>query len=127
MPNIFRVYVDSDHAGCKRTRKSTNGGCVLHGRHLVKSWSSTQAVVALSVAESEYYSLIKGGCEGIGLTSAATDWGEDRDVDMWTDSSAARGIASRMGLNKRTRHIAVHHLWLQERLELSTDAQKVLE
>ena len=32
-----------------------------------------------------------------------------------TDSSAAKGIASRTGLGK-TRHIAVHLLWLQERL-----------
>ena len=36
---------------------------------------------------------------------------------VWTDSSAAKGIANRIGLSKRTRHIAVHYLWLQERVE----------
>ena len=36
---------------------------------------------------------------------------------LWTDSSAAKGIAGRIGLSKRTRHIAVHYLWLQERVE----------
>ena len=29
------VYVDSDHAGRLRTRKSTSGGCILLGSHLM--------------------------------------------------------------------------------------------
>ena len=45
------------------------------------------------------------------------DWGLQCAVRLWTDSSAAKGIASRVGLSKRTRHIAVHHLWVQERVE----------
>ena len=53
----------------------------------------------------------------MGLRSAAADWGVHLDIQLATDSSAAKGIASRTGLSKRTRHIAVHHLWLQERVE----------
>ena len=34
------VYVDTDWAGCARTRKSTSGGCVMLGRHMIKSWLS---------------------------------------------------------------------------------------
>ena len=34
---------------------------------------------------------------------------------MNTDATAAKGIASRKGLGK-TRHIAVHLLWIQERV-----------
>ena len=34
---------------------------------------------------------------------------------MYTDATAAKGIASRKGLGK-TRHIAVHLLWVQERV-----------
>ncbi len=30
------VYVGADHAGCLRTRKSTSGGWVLAGGHLLK-------------------------------------------------------------------------------------------
>ncbi len=40
--NQINVYVDSDFAGCPRTRKSTSGGCIMMGTHLIKSWSSTQ-------------------------------------------------------------------------------------
>ena len=41
-PQPIDIYVDSDYAGCPRTRKSTSGGCVMLGSHLIKSWSSTQ-------------------------------------------------------------------------------------
>ena len=54
------VYVDSDYAGCPRTRKSTSGGCVMMGSHLIKSWSSTQNnVISLSSGEAELYSIVK--------------------------------------------------------------------
>ena len=33
------AYSDTDWAGCPKTRKSTNGGCLMVGSHLIKSWS----------------------------------------------------------------------------------------
>ena len=47
----LQVYVDTDYAGCPRTRRSTNGGLVMHGSHLLKTWASTQTVVELCTAE----------------------------------------------------------------------------
>ena len=35
------VYTDTDWAGCPRTRKSTSGGCVMLGKHAIKTWSTT--------------------------------------------------------------------------------------
>ncbi len=46
------VRVDSDHAGCLRTRRSTTGLVALHGQHMVKAASTTQTVIALSSGES---------------------------------------------------------------------------
>ena len=37
------------------------------------------------------------------------------DLEVLTDASAAKGIASRRGLGK-TRHVAVHYLWVQEKV-----------
>ena len=54
------VYVDADWAGCKRSSRSTSGGALMVGWHPVKTWSSTQATVALSSGESELYALTKG-------------------------------------------------------------------
>ena len=35
------AYVDTDFAGCTRTRRSTSGGMLFVGDHLVKHWAST--------------------------------------------------------------------------------------
>ena len=56
----LEVYSDTDWAGCPRTRKSTTGGCAMVGSHLIKAWSSTQASVALSSGEAEYYGPVHG-------------------------------------------------------------------
>ena len=57
------TYSDSDYAGCLRTRRSTSGGCVMIGRHLVKSFSKQQKVVALSSGEADTHALVFASCE----------------------------------------------------------------
>ena len=54
------VFVDSDWAGCRRSRRSTSGGVVLFGKHLITHWARTQGVVALSSGEAEMYASIEG-------------------------------------------------------------------
>ena len=107
------VYTDSDWAGCRATRKSTSGGLVVLGGGVVKAWSKTQGPVALSSGEAEYYAMVKGTLEGIGLQSLARDLGWELELRLFVDSSAAKAIASRKGLGK-VRHIEVRHLWLQQ-------------
>ena len=50
---------DSGWAGCRRTRRSTSGGCIHSGQHMLKFWSKTQAVVALSSAKAELGAAVK--------------------------------------------------------------------
>ena len=107
------VYVDSDWAGCKTSRKSTSGGILTVGGAGVKSWSSTQGSIATSSGEAEYYAMIKGAAEALGLQALARDLGWNMRIRLWTDSSSAKSAASRRGLGK-TRHIEVKYLWLQE-------------
>ena len=47
------VWTDTDFAGYKKGRKSTSGGMLLHGTHVIKSWSTNQATIALSSGEAE--------------------------------------------------------------------------
>ena len=56
---ILEVYVDSDWAGCMATRKSTNGGAIMWNGTCLKTWSTTQTVIALSSGEAEYYAAVK--------------------------------------------------------------------
>ena len=114
-PSRIKVYSDSNWAGCIRTRKSTQGGAVLIGGACVKTWSSTQGIISLSSGEAEYYGIVKAASVGLGVQATLNDLGVNLPLEVLTDASAAKGIACRKGLGK-TRHIAVHFLWIQERI-----------
>jgi hypothetical protein len=107
------VYVDSDWAGCKSTRKSTSGGAVTWGGGLLKTWSRTQGCIALSSGEAEFYAAIKGSAEGLGIRSLLADMGQAVEVEVIQDSTAAKGTASRLGIGK-VKHLDVGWLWIQE-------------
>ena len=109
------VWVDTDYAGCRRTRKSSTGGVIVLGNHAIKSWSNTQSIIALSSGEAEYYGLVRGGSMGLGMRSILNDMGLDKKLRVLTDSSAAKGIASRRGLGK-VRHVEVNQLWIQDKV-----------
>ena len=74
-PKCLQVYTDSDWARCVRTRKSTQGGVVMIGGCCIKSWSSTQSLIALSSGESEYYGVVKGASVGLGVQAMLKDLG----------------------------------------------------
>ena len=109
------VYSDTDWAGCPRTRKSTSGGAVMIGSHTIRTYSSTQTLVSLSSGESEYYGIFKGAAAGLGHQAIMNDYGVNMPVRLWSDSSAALGIAKRSGL-VRIRHLDTNTLWLQEKV-----------
>ena len=121
----LEVHTDSDWAGCKSSCRSTSGGSMQLGWHYIKSWSTTQSVLALSSAEAELYALVKGAAQSLGLISLAADLGIKVEVMIHSDASAALGIVAREGLGK-LRHINVQYLWIQTRVsEGSLDVMKV--
>ena len=86
------------------------------GRHLLKSWSSTQKSVTLSSGEAELVAAVRGASEGIGMTRLGDDWGLNLVCAVIVDSTAAIGTMSRRG-SGRLRHVRIGHLWVQERVE----------
>ena len=109
------TFVDSDWAGCIKTRKSTNGGALMHGTHCLKTWSSTQSTIALSSGEAEYYGIVKGSSVLLGAISLMLDLEIEMKGRVSTDSSTGKSICSRRGLGK-TRHIHTQYLWVQASL-----------
>ena len=85
------------------------------GNHTLKTWAQTQAVVALSSGEAEYYGMVKAATVGIGMRSLMRDLQLDKTIRIKTDASAAKGIANRTGLGKM-RHLEVTQLWLQDKV-----------
>ena len=113
MPGQLVAFSDTDWAGDKGTRKSTSGGAILHGSHLIRSWSRILNLVALSSAEAELYGTVRASCELLGTRSLARDYGQEPSMRIFADASAALGIIHRQGLGK-LRHIDTNSLWLQQ-------------
>ena len=76
--STWDVYTDTDWAGCARTQKSTSGGCLMLGKHVIKCCVSTQASLALSSGEVEYYGVVRG--TGIGFV-------DNKHLEETADSS----------------------------------------
>lgn len=110
-PALITTYVDSDWSGCRRTRKSTSGGVIYLGESMVRGWSTTKAVIALSSGEAEYYAALKGASISLGFQSLLRGLGMDASIVLYTDSSAAQGIINRAGIGK-LRHLETGYLWL---------------
>ena len=87
------------------------------GRNMIKSWSSSQNVVALLSGEAEYYGLVKGASQALGMKNLVKDLGAENleMIQLASDASAAIGIANRRGVGK-VRHIEVSQLWLQSKI-----------
>ena len=86
------------------------------GSHVLKTWASTHSVIALSVGEAEYYAIVRGASQALGLQSLLQEMGYKTGVTVRTDSASAKGMSSRVGLGK-TRHVAVNMLWIQQRVK----------
>jgi len=110
---------DSNWAGCTATRKSTSSAAVLHGFHLLFLTSTTQAIISLSVGEAEFYALVKLASRLLGTAIMVRELGAHLEAVLATDSSAARGVASRRGAGK-IRHIHTPSLWLQQQVVRKT-------
>ena len=120
------TFADSDWAGCEKTRRSTSGGIVTIGTHVLKTWSKQQKTVALSSAEAELHAMVAASAETLGIIALMADMGMRVEGEVYSDSTAALGIAQRSGIGK-LRHVRTQALWVQEvRAEGRLSYKKVL-
>ena len=99
----------------------------MFGSHIIISWSTNQAAIALSSGEAEYYALVKAASVGLGVQSLAKEMGIDfcNPMSLKSDTSAAIGICNRIGSGK-VRHLEVNQQWLQDKVaDHSIELQKV--
>ena len=111
--SVVDITSDANWAGCKRSRKSTSGGTIMIGTHLIRAYSKTQSVIAKSSGESEFYGIIRASTEGLGNATLLEDFGSlGVKVSVGVDANSAIGIVQRRGLNK-LRHVEFDVLWIQ--------------
>ncbi len=107
------VVVDSNWAGCPLTSKSTDCVQVFAADCLVYSSAKTQAIISQSSGEAELMAIHRGACFGFYVSHV---WAELNGVTpvikLFSDSSAARAIATRRGPG-RVRHLTVKQLFVQ--------------
>ena len=113
---VLTGFSDSDWAGCARTRRSTSGGGIMVGSHLLTHWSRTQSCVALSSGEAELNGMLKCASEGLMLKYLMSEIGLNMDLHLRGDSSAAQGTLQRVG-SGRVKHLETRQLWLQEKIQ----------
>ena len=124
--NELIVEGDSDHAGCLKTRKSTSGGVIRWGSHVLKWWSKTQPTIALSSGEAELAAMVRSTSEGLGMVAIMKEFNLEANLTVKGDAVAAIGIVRRQGLG-RIRHLAVADLWIQQRSKDGCVAYSKLE
>ena len=126
IPLDLRCYTDSDWAGDKTTRRSTSGWlCSLLGTPFSYA-SHTQQTATLSSAEAELMALSSGMAESLhlqqlieelqtGMCTTTFSYGKNnrKCITLYTDSTSATSLASKLGVNRRSRHIALRYLWTQ--------------
>ena len=113
VPTHIDIYVDADWGGCKKTGRSTTGVVVLIGGMSVSAICNTQpGLPALSSAESELRAMCKGAIEGIYVKHVMEELGFELPLRMWTDSTAGRAAATRLGVG-RIKHLTIQDLYVQ--------------
>ena len=112
--HLLEVFSDSDWAGSKSTRKSTSSGTMFLDGQVIYTFSRNQKSVALSSGEAEYYAGASAASDSILLKEAIQFLtGRRRQVNLYLDSSAARGIITRQGVG-HVKHLQIRTLFLQE-------------
>ena len=127
IPLDIRCFTDSDWARDKTTRRSTSGWlCSLLGTPLSYA-SRTQQTITLSSAEAELMALSSGMAEalhvqqlleelqtGVCTTTFNYNNPNKKCITLYTDSTSATSLASKLGVNRRSRHMALRYLWIQD-------------
>lgn len=126
-PTRVMYQSDSDWGDDKEHRKSTTCIFGYFGAHLLETQVANQAVIALSSGEAEFYAMGRAAASAIMMKQVLFQCRfPNMEAVVQSDSSAARGIASRIGSGK-LRHLQIRDLWIQEKTrngEIKLEKQK---
>ncbi|GJR10374.1 gag-pol polyprotein [Tanacetum coccineum] len=113
------TFLDSYHAGCLDSRKSTSGGIQFLGGDKLVSWSSKkQDCTSMSSAEATCVSLSACCAQVLWLRTQLTYYGFHFDkIPMYCDSKSAIAISCNPVQHSRTKHINVKYHFIKEQVE----------
>nr|CAC37623.1 copia-like polyprotein [Arabidopsis thaliana] len=117
---VLSGFCDSDYAGCKDTRRSTTGFCILLGSTLI-SWSAKrQPTISHSSTEAEYRALSDTAREITWISSLLRDLGisQHQPTRVFCDNLSAVYLSANPALHKRSKHFDKDFHYIRERVAL---------
>ena len=119
IPAEIVSFSDSGWARCQRSRRSTSGSLITLYSVNLSSTSRTQASVSHSSAEAELYAMTQASVDSLAIKRFIKELkseilSRDVKITLKTDSSAGKTMASRLGISKRSKHIELKRLWIQD-------------
>ncbi|GJS85616.1 retrovirus-related pol polyprotein from transposon TNT 1-94 [Tanacetum coccineum] len=118
IPISLTVYLDTDHAGCQDTRRSTSGSAQFLGDTLV-SWSSKkQKSTAILSTEAEYIALYWRCSQILWMRSQLTDYGFTfNKIPLYCDNKSVIALFCNNVQHSRAMYIDVRYHFLKEQVE----------
>ena len=109
-PGELVILTDADWASDSERRRSVDCVHIYHGGHLIESSTSTQQVVSLSTAESEFYGVVRGAASGIQFQEIFVQSGLLVRCWVLSDTSMTWSMTARIG-SGQVDHLEVH-IWV---------------
>ena len=116
----LHVYCDANWACCQNSRKSTSGYVIFYMGNVICSASKTQHSVALSSAESELYAMCSAVTEAVHLSNLLSETcitQQTPKIHLYSDSQSAIAINQRSGPGKKSKHIQIRYLFVQDMVQ----------
>jgi len=121
-------YSDSNFAGCKLDRKSTNGTCHLLGSSLISWHSKKQACAALSTVEAKYISTGSSYAQILWLKQQLANFGlKISKVPLLCDNTSAINLTKNQIQHSRTKHIEIRHHFIRDHMNNGDCEMKFIE
>ena len=112
-------YSDADWGSDHETRRSTTGYVFLINSGAVTWQSKRQPTVALSSTEAEYMAACEAAREAVWLRALLADMGYEQQhaTVLHCDNRGCMALAKNPTLHARTKHIAMRHHFIREKVE----------
>ena len=114
---IIECYSDADFGGCLKSGRSTSGVVIIYAGGAISWLSKRQAMIAKSTTEAEIIAANEAAKEIIWFSRLFSQVIQLKQTPiLQVDNSAAVRLAQNPEFHRRTKHIAIKHFFIREKI-----------